>query len=89
MARPRQRQHRPRYGSFLTTGALIGLLITVVVLLGPGADVDRRSQLFFYLGMLLAGTGALIGGLAAVVLEGRHESAPSPARDDGEPTDEP
>ena len=77
---------RPRYASFLATGALIGVLATIVVVLGPGADEDRRGQLFFYLGLLLGGTGALIGGLAAVLLESRR---PTRARDDVESTPDP
>ena len=82
---PRQ-PHRPRYGSFLATGALVGLLVTVAVVLGPGAGVDRRSQLFFYLGLLLAGSGGLLGGLVAVVIESRRGST---APDDGDPTTAP
>jgi hypothetical protein len=66
----RTRRRHPRYASFLLTGALIGLLATVVVVIGPGADVQRRSQLFFYLGLLLIGIGALLGGLVAVLVEG-------------------
>jgi hypothetical protein len=63
------RRH-PRYASFLLTGALIGLAVTLVVVLGPGADQQRRAQLFFYLGLLLIGTGALLGGVVAVLVEG-------------------
>jgi hypothetical protein len=70
------RPRRPRYGSFLVTGGLVGLLVTLVVFLGPGADTDRRGQLFFYLGILLTGTGALLGGLVAVLVEGRRGSPP-------------
>jgi O-antigen ligase len=80
-----QRPHRsPRYASFLVTGGVVGLVCTAVIVLGPGADVERRGQLVFYLGVLLAGIGALLGGLAAVVLEGRRETPPTPAADDGE-----
>jgi hypothetical protein len=84
-ARPR----RPRYASFLVTGALVGVLVTVAVVLGPGADVERRQALFFYLGILLAGTGALLGGLAAVLVEGRHKSPPPPVADGGDPPADP
>jgi len=74
-------RHQPRYGSFLTTGGLLGLIATLAVVLGPGSEVDRRAQLFFYLGVLLTGTGALLGGLVAVIIESRRRS---PARDDGD-----
>ena len=83
------RLRRPRYASFLVTGALVGLLVTVVVVLGPGAGAERRGALFFYLGILLAGIGALLGGLAAVLVEGRHKSAPPPVADDGDPPADP
>ncbi len=79
----------PRYSSFLVSGGLIGLVATIIVVAGPGADVDRRSQLFFYLGLLLTGTGALLGGLAAVVLEGRRETPPPSAPVDGEAPHDP
>jgi hypothetical protein len=79
----------PRYSSFLVTGGLIGLLATIVVVAGPGSDVDRRAQLFFYLGLLLTGAGALLGGLAAVVLEGRRETPPPSAPVDDEATNDP
>jgi hypothetical protein len=84
-ARPR----RPRYASFLITGGLVGLLATLAVVLGPGADVERRQALFFYLGILLTGTGALLGGLVAVLVEGRHKSPASPVADAGDPPEDP
>jgi hypothetical protein len=65
---------RPKYASFLVSGGLVGLAVTAVVVLGPGADAERRGQLLFYLAILLAGTGALLGGLVAVLLEGRRGS---------------
>jgi len=80
---------RPRYASFLLTGGLVGLLVTLAVVLGPGADVERRRALFFYLGLLLAGTGALLGGLVAVLVEGRHKTQPGPVADVGEPPEDP
>ena len=83
------RLRRPRYTSFLVTGGLVGLLATIVVVLGPGADVERRQALFFYLGILLTGTGALLGGLVAVLVEGRHKSSPGPVADAGDPPEDP
>jgi len=78
-------RRNPRYASFLVTGGIVGLLVTVVIVLGPGADVDRRRALFFYLGILLIGIGALLGGLLAVLVEGRHKSPPVPVADDRDP----
>jgi len=83
------RPRRPRYTSFLVTGGLVGLLATLVVVLGPGADVERQRALFFYLGILLTGTGALLGGLVAVLVEGRHKSPPAPVADAGDPPTDP
>jgi hypothetical protein len=83
------RLRRPRYVSFLVTGGLVGLLATIAVVLGPGADVERRQALFFYLGILLTGTGALLAGLLAVVVEGRHKSPVGPVADDGDPPADP
>lgn len=61
----------PRYLRFLVTGALAGLAVTVAVVLLRGDVVERPVVLFFYLGLLLAGVGALLGGLVAVLLTGR------------------
>lgn len=67
----RTRRASPRYLRFLLTGGLAGLLATVVVVLVRGDLVERPVVLFFYLGLLLAGIGALLGGLLAVLLTGR------------------
>ena len=53
---------------FLGTGAAVGLALTVVTVLVRGNAVERPVVLFFYLGLLLVGVGALIGGLVAVLL---------------------
>ena len=79
----------PRYASFLVTGGLVGLLVTIAVVLGPGSDVERQRALFFYLGILLTGTGALLGGLVAVLVEGRHKSPAVPVADAGDPPEDP
>lgn len=65
------RRPSPRYVRFLVSGALVGLVVTAVVVLARGDVVERPVVLFFYLGMLLAGAGALLGGLLAVLLTGR------------------
>ena len=83
------RPRRPRYPGFLVTGGLGGVLATIAVVLGPGADVERRQALFFYLGILLTGIGALLGGLVAVLVEGRHKSAPAPVADAADPPADP
>lgn len=62
----------PRYPAFLLTGAAVGVLAAVVLVLGPGADVADRARLLSYLAALLGGLGALAGGVVAVLLEGRR-----------------
>ena len=61
----------PRYLRFLLTGSVLGVLTAAVVVLVRGSVVERPAVLFFYLAVLLAGLGALLGGVVAVVLEGR------------------
>ncbi len=72
----REPRRHPRYAGFLLTGAVAGLLVDVGVVLGPGADAQSPNQLFFYLGLLLIGAGALAGGLVAVLIEGRPARPP-------------
>ena len=62
---------RPRYGRFALTGGLLGVLASVVLVLGPGSAVDQHRRLLFFLGLVLVGFGALIGAGAAVVIEAR------------------
>jgi len=60
---------RPRYLPFLLTGAALGALATAVIVLGFGDEVDETRKLTLYLGVLLCGVGALLGGALAVWLE--------------------
>jgi hypothetical protein len=62
----------PRYVAFLGTGAVVGVVAGIVLALGPGAGVDDKVRLLAYLCALLAGLGALLGGVVALVLEGRR-----------------
>lgn len=62
----------PRYTRFLLTGGLLGVLATAVVVAVRADVMDRPVLTFFYLGILLAGLGALLGGLVAVILEARR-----------------
>jgi hypothetical protein len=68
------RVRRPRYLPFLVTGALIGLLATVLLAASAGDDVGSTRRLMLYLGILLGGLGTLAGGAVAVWLErDRHD----------------
>jgi hypothetical protein len=68
------RVRRPRYLAFLVTGALVGLLATVVLATAAGDEVGSVRRLMLYLGILLGGLGTLAGGAVAVWLErDRHD----------------
>jgi MFS family permease len=62
----------PRYSRFLVTGGLVGVVAAIIVVIGPGADVDQRGRLLALLLGLLTGLGALLGGIIAVLLEARR-----------------
>lgn len=81
----RRRNRRPRYGSFLFTGALIGFLASMVLLQIYGAEEGARdrTELILFLTVFLAGTGSLLGGVLALVLEGRSSGARRAAHDAG------
>ena len=68
---PRPRRH-PRYLRFLLSGALLGLVATAVVVLGRGEGAEDVGRVAGYLAVVLVGLGALLGGLVAVLVEGRR-----------------
>lgn len=86
---PETRRQHPRYLRFLTTGGLLGLLVAAVLVLVRGELVERPSVLFFYLGVLLAGLGALVGGLVAIGLGSRRRHSAADASDTGESGESP
>ena len=60
----------PRYGVFLATGALLGLVVALVSgLTGPGDPGVGRLKLVGYLAIGLVLLGAMVGGLVAVSIE--------------------
>ena len=60
----------PKYGAFITTGALLGLLLAVVAGgTGPVDPQTGRAKLIGYLGMALVLIGGLLGAGIAVALE--------------------
>ena len=60
----------PRYGVFLATGALIGLVTALVSgLTGPGDPGVGRAKLVGYLAIAFVLLGATLGGLVAVSIE--------------------
>ncbi len=69
---PRPASRTPRYTRFLITGGAAGVLLAALTAVVRGDRVERPELLFFYLGLLLAGLGALLGAVVAVVLEARR-----------------
>lgn len=72
---PTATRRTPRYLRFLVTGAAVGLLVAAVLVLARGSIVERPTLLFFYLGLVLSGLGALLGAVVAVVLESRRRGS--------------
>lgn len=70
---PRGRSRRaPRYAPFVTTGALVGLVAAVVLVLAlPPVDQLGTWSAFGYLALLLGLVGGLVGAAVAVVLDRR------------------
>jgi len=48
------------------------VVLAIAVVVVRGDRVERPELLFFYLGLVLAGLGALLGAVVAVVLEARR-----------------
>jgi uncharacterized protein involved in exopolysaccharide biosynthesis len=73
-AEPREYYHRaaPKYGAFITTGVLAGLVAAVLVaLLGPRSQYSTSSAIG-YLGSIFALLGGLAGAGLAVLIERRQ-----------------
>lgn len=68
-----RRRREPRYAMFLVTGAVVGVLAAVVVMLvGAPPGTYSRPTVLGYLAVSLGLLGALLGGVAAVLLGGRR-----------------
>ncbi|MDQ1619313.1 MAG: hypothetical protein QOE19_1882 [Actinomycetota bacterium] len=60
---------RPRYLPFLLTGFVVGVVATALLVALAPAGIENPRRLALYLGILLGGVGALLGGALAVWLE--------------------
>lgn len=70
-------RRRPRYGAFLVTGALVGVVAALGSgLTGPVNPAIGRGPLIGYLGIILGMLGGLVGGAIAVLLDRRPERRP-------------
>ena len=68
-----RRRREPRYAMFLVTGAVVGVLAAVAVaLLGTPSGTYSGPTVLGYLAVSLGLLGALLGGLAAVLLGERR-----------------
>jgi hypothetical protein len=68
-----RRRRAPRYGSFLVTGAIIGIALGVVLSFArPSTGDFSQNSVVGYVAATLGLIGALIGGAIAVVLERRR-----------------
>lgn len=69
---PRPRRH-PRFGRFIGTGAVAGLIIGYVITTATGNNGDYGFRTAFgYVGLFFAFLGALAAAVIAVVLAGRE-----------------
>jgi hypothetical protein len=76
-AASRQVHRSPKYGAFLVTGALLGVLVAVISgAIGTGDGTIGTGQLIGYLAMVFGLLGALLGGAVAVLIE-RFSRPPS------------
>jgi hypothetical protein len=70
-ARLRMRR-APKYRAFVLSGIVIGVLAALVaVALAPDTGDGRGGSVLGYLAVSLGALGALLGGAAALLLEGR------------------
>ena len=67
-----QARRRPRYLRFIVSGAIVGLVVSGVLTAVRADQVEQPRYLLLYLALLLGGIGALLGGLVAVLIEGRR-----------------
>jgi NhaP-type Na+/H+ or K+/H+ antiporter len=67
-----RRRREPRYGAFLTTGGVAGVLAAAVLaLLVASPQEYSRGAVFGYLAVTLGLLGVLLGGLTAVLTSTR------------------
>jgi len=67
-----QRRREPRYGVFIATGAVLGIVVAFVLTLLSDPTEYSAGSVLGYLVTVLAVLGGLLGGLAAVLAARRR-----------------
>jgi hypothetical protein len=71
---PRKVRRTPNFTAFLLTGGAAGLLAGLALgIFGPGDTRYDDVATLGFLGLVFAGAGLLVGGLAAVLLDRRTQ----------------
>lgn len=71
VAEPATIRRAPRYGPFIVTGAVVGLIIALaIVVILPSDSDESRWTAFGFTAALLIAVCALVGALTAVLLDG-------------------
>jgi membrane associated rhomboid family serine protease len=74
--RPRR---APRYGSFVFTGVVVGVVLALIVSFGrPATGQFSQNSVIGYVAAIFALTGALVGAAAAVFFDRRRPQPPAP-----------
>jgi hypothetical protein len=72
--RPRR---APRYGSFVFTGVVVGVVLALIVSFGrPATGQFSQNSVIGYVAAIFGLTGALVGAAAAVFFDRRKPPAP-------------
>ena len=77
-----RRRRAPRYGSFLVTGAIAGLVLGVILSFSrPSTGQFSANSVVGYVAATLALVGALVGAAVAVLLDRRSGHQPDGSGD--------
>ena len=72
-----RRRRAPRYGSFLVTGAVLGLVLGVILSFSrPSTGQFSQNSVVGYVAAILGLIGGLVGAAVAVLLDRRGHSHP-------------
>ena len=72
-----RRRRAPRYGSFVFTGVVVGVVLAVIVSFGrPATGQFSQNSVVGYVAAIFGLVGALVGAVAAVLLDRRKPPTP-------------